>query len=247
MIYDWIVKQVLNGEKIFALLLDPDEYNDQSLRHTLKEAGKSETDLILVGGSLVTNPIAPFIQKIKENSEIPVLLFPGNLLQISNNADGILFLSLISGRNPDLLIGNHVASAPMIKSSGMEVISTGYILVENGKSTSVEYISNTSPVPADKPDIASATAIAGEMLGLKLIYLEAGSGAQHPVKTEMITRVKKNIKVPLVVGGGIRNPEDAKNILNAGADIIVIGNAIEKDISFLKKISNITKKYPNYT
>jgi putative glycerol-1-phosphate prenyltransferase len=243
MIYDWIVKQVLNGGKLFALLLDPDEYNDQSLRHTLIEAGKSETDLILVGGSLVTNPIAPFIQKIKDNSEIPVLLFPGNLLQISNNADGILFLSLISGRNPDLLIGNHVASAPMIKSTGMEVISTGYILVENGKSTSVEYISNTSPVPANKPDIASATAIAGEMLGLKLIYLEAGSGAQHPVKTEMITRVKKNIKVPLVVGGGIRNPEDAKNILNAGADIIVIGNAIEKDTSFLKKISYITKNW----
>jgi len=161
MIYDWIVKQVLNGEKIFALLLDPDEYNDQSLRHTLIEAGKSDTDLILVGGSLVTNPVAPFIQKIKENSEIPVLLFPGNLLQISNNADGILFLSLISGRNPDLLISNHVASSPMIKSSGMEVISTGYILVENGKSTSVEYISNTRPVPSDKPDIASATAIAG--------------------------------------------------------------------------------------
>ncbi|MCD6566677.1 MAG: geranylgeranylglyceryl/heptaprenylglyceryl phosphate synthase [Bacteroidales bacterium] len=243
MIYDWIVKQVLNGKKVFALLLDPDEYNDQSLRHTLIEAGTSETDLILVGGSLVTNPIAPFVQKIKENTEIPVLLFPGNLLQISNNADGILFLSLISGRNPDLLIGNHVASAPMIKSSGMEVISTGYILVENGKSTSVEYISNTNPVPADKPDIASATAIAGEMLGLKLIYLEAGSGAQHPVKTEMITRVKKNIKVPLVVGGGIRNPEDAKNILNAGADIIVIGNAIEKDTSFLKKISYITKNW----
>lgn len=243
MIYDWIVKQVLNGKKIFALLLDPDEYNDQSLKHTLLEAGKSKTDLILVGGSLVTNPIAPFIQKIKENSEIPVLLFPGNLLQISNNADGILFLSLISGRNPDLLISNHVASAPMIKSSGMEVISTGYILVENGKSTSVEYISNTRPVPSDKPDIASATAIAGEMLGFKLIYLEAGSGAQHPVKTETITLVKKNIKVPLVVGGGIRNPEDAKNILNAGADIIVIGNAVEKNTSLLKKISGITKKW----
>lgn len=243
MIYDWIVKQVLNGKKIFALLLDPDEYNDQSLKHTLLEAGKSKTDLILVGGSLVTNPIAPFIQKIKENSEIPVLLFPGNLLQISNNADGILFLSLISGRNPDLLISNHVASAPMIKSSGMEVISTGYILVENGKSTSVEYISNTRPVPSDKPDIASATAIAGEMLGFKLIYLEAGSGAQHPVKTETITLVKKSIKVPLVVGGGIRNPEDAKNILNAGADIIVIGNAVEKNTSLLKKISGITKKW----
>ncbi len=243
MIYDWIVKQVLNEKKIFALLLDPDEYNDQSLKHTLIEAGKTETDFILVGGSLVSTPVAPFIQKIKENSEIPVLLFPGNLLQISDNADGILFLSLISGRNPDLLIGNHVAAASMIKGSGMEVISTGYILVENGKSTSVEYISNTKPVPSDKPDIASATAIAGEMLGFKLIYLEAGSGAQHPIKTEIITRVKKNIEVPLIVGGGIRNTEDAKNILNAGADIIVIGNAIEKDTSFLKKVSDITKKW----
>ena len=247
MIYDLIIKQVLAGKKLFALLLDPDEYKNRSQRHILIEAAKSETDLIFVGGSLVTTPITPFIQKIKKSSEIPVLLFPGNLLQISNNADGILFLSLISGRNPDLLIGNHVASAPMIKNSGMEVIPTGYILVENGKSTSVEYISNTKPVPADKPDIASATAIAGEMLGLKLIYLEAGSGAQHPVKTEMITQVKKNIEVPLVVGGGIRNPEDAKNILNAGADIIVIGNAIEKDTTFLKKISDITKEYPNYT
>ena len=243
MIYDWIVKQVLNKKKLFALLLDPDEYNDQSLKHTLIEAGKTETDFILVGGSLVSTPVAPFIQKIKENSEIPVLLFPGNLLQISDNADGILFLSLISGRNPDLLIGNHVAAASMIKGSGMEVISTGYILVENGKSTSVEYISNTKPVPSDKPDIASATAIAGEMLGFKLIYLEAGSGAQHPIKTEIITRVKKNIEVPLIVGGGIRNTEDAKNILNAGADIIVIGNAIEKDTSFLKKVSDITKKW----
>ena len=243
MIYDWIVKQVLNKKKLFALLLDPDEYNDQSLKHTLIEAGKTETDFILVGGSLVSTPVAPFIQKIKENSEIPVLLFPGNLLQISDNADGILFLSLISGRNPDLLIGNHVAAASMIKGSGMEVISTGYILVENGKSTSVEYISNTKPVPSDKPDIASATAIAGEMLGFKLIYLEAGSGAQHPIKTEIITRVKKNIEVPLIVGGGIRNTDDAKNILNAGADIIVIGNAIEKDTSFLKKVSDITKKW----
>lgn len=231
-----------NGDKLLALLLDPDEYDDQSLKQILKEAGNTKTDLILVGGSLVSNPVAPFIQKIKENSEIPVLLFPGNLLQLSDNADGILFLSLISGRNPDLLIGNHVAAAPMIRNSGMEVISTGYILVENGRSTAVEYISNTRPVPSDKPDIAAATAIAGEMLGFKLIYLEAGSGAQYPVNPEMITEVKSKIKIPLVVGGGIRNAEDAKNILNAGADIIVVGNAVEKNTSLLKKIREFTKK-----
>lgn len=231
-----------NGDKLLALLLDPDEYDDQSLKQILNEAGNTKTDLILVGGSLVSNPVAPFIQKIKENSEIPVLLFPGNLLQLSDNADGILFLSLISGRNPDLLIGNHVAAAPMIRNSGMEVISTGYILVENGRSTAVEYISNTRPVPSDKPDIAAATAIAGEMLGFKLIYLEAGSGAQYPVNPEMITEVKSKIKIPLVVGGGIRNAEDAKNILNAGADIIVVGNAVEKNTSLLKKIREFTKK-----
>ncbi|MCH7656771.1 MAG: geranylgeranylglyceryl/heptaprenylglyceryl phosphate synthase [Bacteroidetes bacterium] len=242
MIYKWIVKQVQNGDKLLALLLDPDEYDDQSLKQILNEAGNTKTDLILVGGSLVSNPVAPFIQKIKENSEIPVLLFPGNLLQLSDNADGILFLSLISGRNPDLLIGNHVAAAPMIRNSGMEVISTGYILVENGRSTAVEYISNTRPVPSDKPDIAAATAIAGEMLGFKLIYLEAGSGAQYPVNPEMITEVKSKIKIPLVVGGGIRNAEDAKNILNAGADIIVVGNAVEKNTSLLKKIREFTKK-----
>lgn len=231
-----------NGDKLLALLLDPDEYDDQSLKQILNEAGNTKTDLILVGGSLVSNPVAPFIQKIKENSEIPVLLFPGNLLQLSDNADGILFLSLISGRNPDLLIGNHVAAAPMIRNSGMEVISTGYILVENGRSTAVEYISNTRPVPSDKPDIAAATAIAGEMLGFKLIYLEAGSGAQYPVNPEMITEVKSKIKIPLVVGGGIRNAEDAQNILNAGADIIVVGNAVEKNTSLLKKIREFTKK-----
>lgn len=242
MIYKWIVKRVQNGDKLLALLLDPDEYDDQSLKQILKEAGNTKTDMILVGGSLVSNPVTPFIQRIKENSEIPVLLFPGNLLQLSDNADGILFLSLISGRNPDLLIGNHVAAAPMIRNSGMEVISTGYILVENGRSTSVEYISNTKPVPSDKPDIAAATAIAGEMLGFKLIYLEAGSGAQYPVNPEMITEVKNKIKIPLVVGGGIRNVEDARSILNAGADIIVVGNAVEKNTSLLKRIREFTKK-----
>lgn len=242
MIYKWIVKRVQNGDKLLALLLDPDEYDDQSLKQILKEAGNTKTDMILVGGSLVSNPVTPFIQRIKENSEIPVLLFPGNLLQLSDNADGILFLSLISGRNPDLLIGNHVAAAPMIRNSGMEVISTGYILVENGRSTSVEYISNTKPVPSDKPDIAAATAIAGEMLGFKLIYLEAGSGAQYPVNPEMITEVKNKIKIPLVVGGGIRNVEDARSILNAGADIIVVGNAVEKNTSLLKRIREFIKK-----
>lgn len=242
MIYKWIVKRVQNGDKLLALLLDPDEYDDQSLKQILKEAGNTKTDMILVGGSLVSNPVTPFIQRIKENSEIPVLLFPGNLLQLSDNADGILFLSLISGRNPDLLIGNHVAAAPMIRNSGMEVISTGYILVENGRSTSVEYISNTKPVPSDKPDIAAATAIAGEMLGFKLIYLEAGSGAQYPVNPEMITEVKNKIKIPLVVGGGIRNIEDARSILNAGADIIVVGNAVEKNTSLLKRIREFIKK-----
>lgn len=243
MIHDWIKKQVISKKKIFALLLDPETYNDQSLKYTVTEAGKAKTDLILVGGSLISNPVSSFIEKIKEITEIPVLLFPGNLLQISDNADAILFSSLISGRNSNLLIDNHVAAAPMIRNTGIEVISTGYILIGDEKTTSVEYISNTKPVPPDKPDIAVATAIAGEMLGFKLIYLEAGSGAEKPVKTETIKTVKNNIEVPLIVGGGIKNPEDAESILDAGADIIVVGNAIEKDTLFLEKISKIIKKY----
>jgi putative glycerol-1-phosphate prenyltransferase len=174
---------------------------------------------------------------MKSKSNIPAILFPGNSFQLSYKADAILFLSLISGRNAELLIGNHVISAPFLKVSPLEIIPTGYMLIEGGVMTSVQYMSNTNPIPNTKPDIAMCTAMAGEMLGLKQIYMDAGSGAQKPVSAEMITAVSSTISIPLIVGGGIKSPEQASINVAAGADVIVVGNAIEKDPSLIKEIS----------
>lgn len=223
--------------KGIALLIDPDKQNPDSLHHTIRLADKSEVDYIFVGGSMVFGSVDDTIKQIKSITNIPVLLFPGNVMQISEYADAILFLSLISGRNPEFLIGHHVLAAPALRRSGIEVIPTGYILVENGKTTSVEYMSNTNPIPAEKPDIITATAIAGEMLGHKAIYLEAGSGAAKSVGLSLIKEVKNNISVPLIVGGGIRTPDDAARIYNAGADLIVIGTISEENPESIVKIA----------
>jgi putative glycerol-1-phosphate prenyltransferase len=204
---------------------------------------KDGADFLLVGGSLLFSSIDNAIAVIKENSALPVLLFPGNMLQITDKADGILLLSLISGRNPDLLIGNHVIAAPFLKGSSLEIIPTGYILVDGGKTTSVEYMSNTKPIPADKSDIVIATALAGELIGLKTIYLEAGSGALNPVNEEIVNRVKNNISIPLIVGGGIKDNITLENICRAGADVIVVGNAFEKDAGLLKSFSEVIHQY----
>ena len=178
---------------------------------------------------MVHNDLDNYLLRIKDQTDIPIILFPGNTHQVSAQADALLYLSMISGRNPDLLIGKHVESAIAVRDSALEVIPTGYMLIDGGKLTSVQYISNTQPIPHDKNSIAASTAIAAEMLGLKLIYLEAGSGATRSVSNSMITSVNSHINIPLVVGGGIRTPERAKQSVEAGADIIVIGNAIEKD------------------
>lgn len=236
MIYDSIVTKAGNCKQV-ALLIDPDKYDDPSLIRILDYANRIEPDFILVGGSLVSNPVAPFIDRIKTNTDIPVILFPGSLLQISDNADAILLLSLVSGRNPDFLIGNHIIAAPLLKKSNLEIISTAYILIENGISTSVEYMSNTNPIPAEKVEIAVATALAAEMLGFKLIYLEAGSGARSHVPEVMVQEVKRNVDIPVIVGGGIRSKEEAGKIYRAGADIIVVGNVVEKDPSKLEEIA----------
>ncbi|UCG28616.1 MAG: geranylgeranylglyceryl/heptaprenylglyceryl phosphate synthase [Bacteroidales bacterium] len=238
MIYDSIVSKAGSCKQV-ALLIDPDKYDDHSLLRILHYANRTHTDFILVGGSLISDPVTPIIDRIKTNTTIPVVLFPGSLLQISDNADAILFLSLVSGRNPDYLIGNHIIAAPLLKKSNLEVISTAYLLIENGISTSVEYMSSTNPIPAEKVDIAVATALAAEMLGFKLIYLEAGSGAQCHVPEAMIREVRKNVGIPVIVGGGIREKEDARKIFRAGADIIVIGNAIEKDPLKLEEIASL--------
>ena len=236
MISQLISQSISNNKKLFTLLIDPDQHTTESLTNLSKNADESGVDLIFVGGSLLNNDIDKSLELIKKNTNIPALLFPGNLLQITNKADGILLLSLISGRNPDLLIGNHVIASARIKKSNLEVLPTGYILIEGGTSTSVEYMSNTKPIPAEKIDIAIATAMAGEMLGLKYIYLEAGSGAKTSINIKLIKGVKENINIPLIVGGGIKTPNDVKSAVNAGADIIVIGNVIEQNPEILPEL-----------
>jgi len=229
-VYQKILSNQQNQKKSLAVLIDPDKQNPEELNETIAIANNVKVDFFLVGGSLLTtNSLHDTVSFIKNNSAIPLILFPGNATHIANDADAILFLSLISGRNPDLLIGQQVQAAPLLKASGMETISTGYILIDGGKPTTVSYVSNTVPIPADKPEIAAATALAGEMMGMKCIYLEAGSGAKNPVSENIIQTVRKNIAVPLIIGGGIRTAEKAIAACEAGADIIVIGNAAEKD------------------
>jgi putative glycerol-1-phosphate prenyltransferase len=195
-------------------------------------------DYLFVGGSLVVSDhLDLVVQQIKAHCKIPIILFPGTPSQVSPFADALLYLSLISGRNPELLIGQHVVSAPSVRKSGLEIISTGYMVIDGGAPTTVSYISNALPIPADKNEIALCTAMAGEMLGMKLIYMDAGSGARRPISTEMIERVSLNIEIPLIIGGGIQNPEKVYLNAKAGADMIVVGNAIEKDVSLLSEMA----------
>ncbi len=233
-------------KKQLAVLIDPDKLSPDELEVTAKIAQEAGADFLFVGGSLMTSDtLFHCIRTLKENSSIPVILFPGNSYQISRNADAMLFLSLISGRNPDMLIGMHVLSAPYIKLSGLETIPTGYMLIDSGKPTSVTYMSNSFPIPNDKKDIAACTAMAGEMLGLRTIFMDAGSGALQTIPEEMITFVKGSIEIPLIIGGGIKTPEKAKSVLAAGADIIVVGNLFEEDpkliYEFTKVITDFNK------
>ncbi len=219
---------IFDSRKNLAVLVDPDKHSEKSLVRIISGFDAYPPDVILVGGSLLLRPIERTIKIIKEHTSIPVYLFPGDTTQLSELADGILLLSLISGRNPDFLIGNHVIAAPILKRMNIDVIPTAYMLIENGHTTSVEYVSNTKPIPFGKTDIAIATALAGEMLGMKLIYLEAGSGAENPVGIDMINAIRKNVKLPLIVGGGIRSVEAAERVYHAGADMIVIGTQFEQ-------------------
>lgn len=237
-IYNSLQESRRNSYKNFVVLLDPDKHNDKSIDQVIRLSNDAHVDYFFIGGSLMlNNNLDAFIKRIKSLTEIPCILFPGNAFQISSEADAILYLSLISGRNPDLLIGKHVETAGLLKASQLEVLPTGYILVDGGKVTSVNYMSNTSPIPSDKKSIAAATAIAGEMLGLKLVYLEAGSGASRPVNKEMISMVRQAVSIPLIVGGGITSPEKAQENIEHGADIIVIGNALEKDPELMIDLS----------
>ncbi len=219
--------------------MDPDKYEPDDIKKLKDIKPEHLPDFILVGGSLTSVHPDELIINIKKNFDIPVALFPGSLLQLTDKADILLFLSLISGRNPDLLIGNHVIAAPHLKHMDIEIIPTGYILINCGTKTSVEYMSQTNAIPSSKTDIVVATAMAGEMLGLKLIYLEGGSGASHPIPPEMIKTVRKAISVPLIIGGGLSNPEDIKKAYDAGADMVVLGNGYEDDPGLLEEAVKI--------
>jgi putative glycerol-1-phosphate prenyltransferase len=221
-----------NKQKSFALLLDPDHFDIQRDLALIRRSESQGVHYIFVGGSLVqSSQLDDMIRNLKAITSIPVVLFPGSVLQVSAEADAIFFLSLISGRNPELLIGNHVIAAPYIKKSGLEVIPTGYLLIDSGRQTTASYMSHTMPIPHDKPDIAQCTVMAGEMLGLQVMYMDGGSGAKDPISPEMIYAVSNAIESPLIVGGGIKDKSTALKILNAGADIIVVGNALERDPS----------------
>jgi putative glycerol-1-phosphate prenyltransferase len=239
-----IIDQFHSNGKQLAVLIDPDKLSEKQLEDTARRADHAAVDFLFVGGSLLTSDtLFHCVRTLKENSEIPVVLFPGNTYQIARNADAILFLSLISGRNPDMLIGMHVLAAPYIKLSGLETIPTGYMLIDSGKPTAVTYMSNSFPIPSDKKDIAACTAMAGEMLGLRLIYMDAGSGADVTIPEEMISFVKQSIEVPLIIGGGIKTPEKLYSVLEAGADVVVVGNRFEEAPDLIDEFAKVVKGF----
>lgn len=232
-----------SGKKMLAVLLDPEKCHGALLASTVAALKIKAPDFIFVGGSLSTSSSESLIGVLREETDSKLILFPGNASQFTPSADALLFLSLLSGRNPECLVGQHVSSSIAIKKSGMETIPTGYILIDGGKRSAVEYISGTQPIPRDQKDIALATAIAGELLGMHLIYLEAGSGAKKTVPADMISHIRKGVDLPLIVGGGITTTEELKACYDAGADIVVIGNHFEKQTSNIPEFVQFTEEY----
>lgn len=239
-----MMTESLKRQKCLALLLDPDSYSLDKVKelNTGRQPNKLP-DFLFVGGSITKVDPAELISVLRRSTDIPVVLFPGNLLQLNDEANSVLLLSLISGRNPELLIGTHVTAAPFLKKMKSEIIPTGYILINCGVKTSVEYISQTEAIPARKTDIAVATAIAGELLGLKLIYLEGGSGASHPVPPVLIRSVRENVSVPIIVGGGLRSAEHINDAYEAGADLVVMGNGYEDNPGLLEDACDVRNKW----
>jgi putative glycerol-1-phosphate prenyltransferase len=241
-IYNDILQSKISNLKLLAILLDPDKIDLNSVEVLIEKIHQSPATHIFIGGSLVENNIIDeLILRIRQLylfwgwEALPIVLFPGNPSQISDKADAILFLSLISGRNPDFLIDHQVKAAPILKQTQLEIISTGYILIESGTETAVKRVSKTMPIDRNNSDLALATAQAGEMLGNKLIYLEAGSGAKQAVPLEMIRKISQNIEIPLLVGGGIIDLQGIQKAYDSGADLVVIGTAFENDIDFFNK------------
>ena len=246
-IYQTILNNTNNGKKMFGVLIDPDKQNARGLIETIKVCNDANIDYFFVGGSIITHGnMKTTTRLIKENSSIPIIIFPGDPDQISDYADAILFLSLISGRNPEFLIGHHVTAAPIIKNTNLEVIPTGYLLVDCGTTTTAIYVSDTNPIPFDNPEIAANTALAGEYLGLKITYIDGGSGAKKCISKSMIQKTKSALTGPLIIGGGIRTPQAADEIYKAGADIIIIGNGAEENRNLIPEISKIKEELNSY-
>ena len=238
-IYSEILNAFEKKKSLLAVLLDPDKVDFNQIKQLVEKINQSPATHILIGGSLVfSDLIEKIIAEIKLFTELPILLFPGHPSQIAENADGILFLSLLSGRNPDYLIEHQVKAAPLLKKSNLEIISTAYLLIESGGITAVEKVSKTVPILRKHIEQAVATAQAGELMGNKLIYLEAGSGALQAVPQEMIQKVTQSVEIPVIVGGGIRTKEGIENAYNSGATMVVIGTAFENDSEFFNQIEN---------
>lgn len=232
------------GRKAFAVLIDPDDVRLDDFPVLLRRAEEEQVDYFFIGGSLITQfHMGDIIALIRQHTTIPVVLFLGSNMHVHPAADAVLFLSLISGRNPEYLIGQQVVAAPMLKKSGLEVLPTGYLLIDAGRQTTASYISNTTPIPNDKPAVAACTAMAGEMLGLRLTYLDAGSGALKAISPEMIAAVRQSVDTPIIVGGGIDSSQKARVALEAGADVVVVGNGIERNPDLLPEIAATIRQY----
>jgi len=231
-IYKQLLDIVQRRGAAFFVLLDPDKLHRSKVRDLVNKSEKAGADGFLIGSSLLLSTrFEDVVKETKETTKLPVVIFPGNANQISKYADAILFLSLISGRNPHLLIGEQVKSAPMIKEYDLEAIPTGYIIVESGRPTSVQFMSDTQPIPNDKPDIVKAHALAAQYLGMRFVFLEAGSGAKNPVPDLIVREVRKYIDIPVIVGGGIKTPQQARSKVKNGASVVIIGNVLEKGYS----------------
>ncbi len=239
-LYEELLKRKARGQKSLAILIDPDKALPTRLERITLLAKEYRPDFFFVGGSLVTSGDLDYVLDfLRINTDIPLVLFPGNNYYISPKADAILFLSLISGRNAEYLIGQQVIAAPILRKSGLEILPTGYLLVNCGNQTTATYISNTTPLPYDKPELAATTAMAGEMLGLKLMYLDGGSGAAMPISPHTIAAVRLAVQCPIIVGGGIKTGQQAHDVLQAGADVVVIGTAIEEQETSMRDFCQI--------
>lgn len=234
MIYDYFISAMQEGKKLLAILLDPDKLNQELLNDLILKVNDSTVNMIFVGGSTVPqNATDELVLNLRKKTSLPIVLFPGNFEQITPRADGVLFLSLISGRNPEYLINQQVKSVPHIQNTNLEIIPTGYILIDGGKETAVQKVSGTKPLEADNIEQVTQTAVAGMYMGNKVIYLEAGSGALNPVLPKVIKSVKENISIPLIVGGGIRSEKELQEAYDNGADLVVIGTAFEENSDLL--------------